>query len=195
MKWKRSFVKGFARIATHIIYRIKIEGLENIPEDGAAIICSNHLHAFDSVVLGSHIKRMAYAMGKEELFRTKFKKDFLLAMGCFPVKRGAGGEEAVKKSIEILNGGDLLIIFPEGTRNGLAKGVKPKKGAALIALKAKVPIIPVGIKGKFKFLSKITLKIGEPIDLSEYYNTEEHSNQVLQDVMDKVMKEILELAT
>lgn len=193
MGWNRSFVKGFAKIASHIIYRVKIEGLENIPESGAAILCANHVHAFDSVVIGSHIKRMTYAMGKEELFRTKFKKEFLLAMGCFPVKRGASGEEAVKKSIEILKGGDLLLIFPEGTRNGLAKGVKPKKGAALIALKSQVPIIPIGVKGTFEFLSRITIKIGKPIDFSRYYETEQ-TTQCLQEVMDEVMKEILNLA-
>lgn len=192
MIWNRNFVKGFARFASHIIYRVKIEGLENIPKEGAAILCANHLHALDSVVVGSHIKRMVYAMGKEELFRTKFKKDFLLAMGCFPVKRGAKSEEGINQSVEILQKGDLLMIFPEGTRNGLSKGVKPKKGAARIALKAQVPIIPIGINGKFKFMSKIKVKIGKPIDLSKYYNVENES-QILSEIIDNVMKEILEL--
>lgn len=193
MGWNRNVVKCFCKIASHIIYRVKIEGIENLPENDAAILCPNHLHAFDSVVLGSHIKRMAYAMAKEELFKTKFKKGFMTAMGCFPVKRGAGGEEAIKKSIDILNGGDLLIIFPEGTRNGLARGVKPKKGAALIALKAQVPIIPIGINGTFKFLSKITIKIGKPIDLSKYYG-EEQTAEKLQEIMDNVMNKVVELA-
>lgn len=193
MGWNRNIIKFFCKVASHIIYRVKIEGFENIPEEGGAILCPNHLHAFDSVVIGSHINRMTYAMGKEELFKTKFKKEFLLAMGCFPVKRGAGGEEAIKKSIDILNGGDLLVIFPEGTRNGLAKGVKPKKGAALIALKAQVPIIPIGINGTFKFLSKITIKIGKPIDLSKYYG-EEHTTEDLQEIINNVMSRVSELA-
>lgn len=193
MGWNRSVVKFFCKIASHIIYRVKIEGLENIPETGGAILCPNHLHALDSVVIGSHIKRMTYAMGKEELFKTKFKKEFLLAMGCFPVKRGAGSEEAIKKSIDILNGGDLLIIFPEGTRNGLAKGVRPKKGAALIALKSNSPIIPVGVNGTFKFWSKITIKIGKPIYLNEY-EEEEQSTETLQKIMDNVMNKVVELA-
>lgn len=193
MKWNRTFIRRFARIATHIIYRIKIDGLENIPKEGPAVLCANHLHALDSVVIGSHIKRMVYAMGKEELFKTKFKKDFLLAMGCFPVKRGAKSEDAIIKSVEILKKGDLLMIFPEGTRNGLAKGVKPKKGAAKIALEAHVPIIPIGIKGTFKFLSKVSVKIGEPIDLSKYYDTEIDS-QLLTGITENIMSEIVELS-
>lgn len=193
MGWNRNAVKCFCKVVSHIIYRVKIEGLENIPDEGGAILCPNHLHAFDSVVLGSHIKRMVYAMAKEELFKTKFKNEFMTAMGCFPVKRGAGGEEAVKKSIDILNSKDLLIIFPEGTRNGMAKGVRPKKGAALIALKSQVPIIPVGINGTFKFLSKITIKIGKPIDLSEYY-AEEQTTETLQEIMDNVMGEVVKLS-
>ena len=193
MGWGRKVVCAFVKVAQRIVYRLKIEGLENIPKEGAAVLCANHVHAFDSVLCGANIKRMVYAMAKEELFKTKFKNKFMREMGCFPVKRGAAGEEAINRALEILDGGDLLLIFPEGTRNGLAKGVKPKKGAALIAVKAKVPIIPIGFNGTFKLFSKVTIRIGKPINLSKYYEVDSIA-RCLPEITNNVMGEVLELA-
>ena len=93
-------------------------------------------------------------------------------MGCFPVKRGSASEEAINKSVDYLKQGYLVFIFPEGTRNGIEKGIKPKKGAALVALKAKVPIIPMGITGTFKPFSKVTINIGKPLTFEEHYSEE-----------------------
>ncbi len=169
MNFWRSLVVNGSRIIGHLIYRIKITGLENIPEEGPVLLCSNHIHALDSVAYVIHLKRMLYVMAKEELFKTKFKSWFMTNMGCFPVKRGPASEEAIQKAIQYLNEGNMVAIYPEGTRNGLAKGVKPKKGAALIAIKAGgVPIIPMGISGTFKPFTKITMHVGKPIDTSTY---------------------------
>lgn len=169
----RAIVKGFANICFHILYRVDLKGIENIPETGGAVLCSNHIHALDSVLYVTRIKRMVYAMGKEELFNTKFKNCFMRAMGVFPVKRDSvASEEAINTAVEHLKAGDLLAIFPEGTRNGLAKGVKPKKGVALIALRAQVPVIPMAMEGSFKPFSKIKIRIGKSMDLSEYYPQE-----------------------
>ena len=178
----------------HIVYKIKITGMENIPNNGAAVLCSNHIHAFDSVSYGVHIKRMCYAMAKDTLFKTKFKNWFMTKMGCFPVKRGAASEQAINTAIDLLKQGELVVIFPEGTRNGIAKGVKPKKGAALIAIKAGVPIIPMGITGSFKPFTKITMNIGKPIDTSEYSNGEEIDPRAVVTLSNRVWDEIMELA-
>lgn len=191
----RAIVKGFANICFHLLYKVDIKGLENIPEDGGAILCSNHIHALDSVLYVTRIKRMIYVMGKEELFNTKFKNRFMYSMGVFPVKRDSvAAEEAVNTAVKHLEDGDLLAIFPEGTRNGLEKGVKPKKGVALIALRAKVPIIPMAMLGTFKPFTKIKIRIGKPVDCSEYYPKADekinprHLITITNDVMDKVIK-------
>ncbi len=190
----RSLVKNFANIGFRIFYRVDIKGLENIPKEGGAVLCSNHIHAFDSVLYVTRIKRMVYAMGKEELFNTKFKNWFMRSLAVFPVKRDAASEEAINKAIHIVQTGDLLAIFPEGTRNGLAKGVKPKKGVALIALKAKVPIIPMAMEGSFKPFTKIKVRIGKPMDLSSYYPAEgekinpRHLVTITNQAMEKVMQ-------
>lgn len=178
----------------HIVYRIKLTGIENIPKEGAAILCSNHIHAFDSVSYGVHIKRMCYAMAKDALFKTKFKNWFMTKMGCFPVKAGPASEQAINKAIELLKNGELVMIFPEGTRNGIAKGVKPKKGAALIAIKAGVPIIPMGITGSFKPFTKVVMNIGKPIDISEYRNGEDVDPRAVVNLSNRVWNEIMELA-
>jgi len=191
----RAIVKGFANIGFRLLYKVDIKGLENIPSDGGAILCSNHIHALDSVLYVTRIKRMVYAMGKEELFNTKFKNWFMYSMGVFPVKRDSvASEEAVNVAVNHLQEGDLLAIFPEGTRNGLAKGVKPKKGVALIALRAKVPVIPMAMVGTFKQFTKIKIRIGKPVDLSEFYPGEgEKINPrnlitITNDVMNKVVE-------
>lgn len=192
----RAIVKGFANICFRLFYHIDIKGVENIPETGGAILCSNHIHALDSVLYVTRIKRMIYAMGKEELFDTKFKNWFMRAMGVFPVKRDSvASEEGIETAVSHLNGGDLLAIFPEGTRNGLEKGVKPKKGVALIAFKAKVPIIPMAMLGSFKPFTKIKVRIGKPIDVSEYYpkDGEKINPRNLVTVTNMVMEKVVQL--
>lgn len=189
----RAIVKGFANIGFRLLYRVDIKGLENIPKEGGAILCSNHIHALDSVLYVTRVKRMIYAMGKEELFNTKFKNWFMRAMGVFPVKRDTASEEAINVAVNHLTDGELLAIFPEGTRNGLAKGVKPKKGVALIALRARTPIVPMAMLGSFKPFTKIKIRIGEPMDFSEYYPAEgervnpRHLVTITNTVMDKVV--------
>ena len=134
---------------THSIITTKIIGKENIPKEGAAILVSNHIHVCDSVSIVCNIRRMMYVMAKEELFNTKFKNWFMRDMGTFPVSRGNGDRGALDIAGKHLQDGDLLLLFPEGTRNGLEKGIKFKKGAAFIALQNKVPIIPIGIVRNF----------------------------------------------
>lgn len=190
----RVIIKGFANICFRLFYSVDIKGLENIPKEGGAVLCSNHIHALDSVLYVTRIKRMLYAMAKEELFNTKFKNWFMRAVGVFPVKRDSvASEEAINTAVEHLNEGDLLMIFPEGTRNGMEKGVKPKRGVALIALRAKAPVVPMAMLGGFKPFTKIKIRIGEPIDLSEYYPKEgekinpRHLVTITNTVMEKVV--------
>ena len=127
----RAIMKGAMAIYCAIVYRIKVEGLENLPKEGNTIICSNHVHLLDSVslVIKFKTKRMIRIMAKEELFNTKLKAMLFYEAGAFPVKRGKGDTEAMELAKKYINEGEMLMIFPEGTRNGFDKGVKIKKGA------------------------------------------------------------------
>lgn len=189
----RKIVKGFANIMCHIIYRFDVKGLENIPKEGAAIICANHIHLLDSVTIVIHIKRMIYIMVKKELMKSKIGYWFFDKLGCFAVDRGKGDVKAIEDAEGHVKDGDLLMIFPEGKRNGMAKGIKMKKGAAMVALQTKTPIIPVGISGSFKLFTKVKIRIGKPMDLTEYFAMEKTGPRELITVTKKMEEEIISL--
>ncbi len=169
---------------------------ENLPKEGAYVLCSNHIHWLDPILYVYENKRMVYAIAKEELFSSKFKTVIMKKLGLIKVDRNnsVSNKEAIKEAVNVLKEGNLLLIYPEGTRFGLAKGLKPKKGAALIALEARVPIIPMAMVGSFKPFTKIRYKIGKPMDISSYYPKEgENVNlrslvKVTNDLMDEIIK-------
>ena len=188
----RRIIKFILKILVIIVYRPKILGRENIEDNKAYIICPNHVHALDSAVLILMDKRPIRALAKECLFKNFILKWLADIFGIYPVKQNNKSIETMKTSLKLLKNNELLLIFPEGTRNGMAKGVKPKEGAIKLAARSKVPIVPVGIKGNFKPFRKVTLNIGKPI----YYNfTKEELNdkEKLQTETENLMKEIVRL--
>lgn len=189
----RAIVKGVANIYCHLVYKMEVKGLENIPKEGAAIICPNHIHFMDSISVVIYIKRMIYPMSKEELFRNKFMAWFMRQLGCYPIRRGKGDSEAIEFSKKLLREKKLLLLFPEGTRNGLEKGLRFKKGAALLALYENVPIIPVGIKGTFKPFSKVTLNFGKPITIEKYKTGEEADPREIITLTNEIKDEVVRL--
>ena len=189
----RWFIKGLANFIIHIIYRIDIKGIENIPKEGKVILCSNHIHMLDSVAIVVHIKRMLYIMVKAELMKNKFGNWFFDRLGCFAVDRGKGDTKAIENAEEHLRKGDMLMIFPEGTRNGMAKGLKMKKGAAMLALQNKTPILPIGVEGTFKLFSKIKIRIGTQMDLSKYFDMEQTGAREWIEVTNLMKDEIIKL--
>lgn len=188
----RVIIKSIFWFISIIIYRTKINGKENIPKEGAALICPNHIHALDSLILILNIKRKLNALAKEELFKNKILKWLANIFGVYPIKRNSADIGAVKTSLKILKNKELLLVFPEGTRNGMAKGKPIKNGAIIMAIKAGVPIIPVGIKGNFKVFSKISVNIGKPIYYDEYKD-KINDKEAITKLSKELMKEIVRL--
>lgn len=188
----RKFLKGLFWLMSVIVYRIKINGKENIPEDGAALICPNHVHALDAVLVVVHAKRRINVLAKEELFEHRALRWLAKIFGVYPVKQNSADLSAIKTSLKILKNKELLLIFPEGTRNGLARGVPVKNGPMTIAIKAGVPIVPVGIKGNFKTFSKVTINIGKPIYYDEYKD-KINDKEVVSKLTEDLIKEIVRL--
>ena len=189
----RWFLKVLCNALFHVFYKFDVEGLENIPEDGKAILCPNHIHLIDSIALVIHLKRMIYIMVKKELMNNKVSSWFWNKIGCFPVDRGKADTNALEIAERHLDDGDLLLVFPEGTRNALPKGKKLKKGASMIAVATKSPIIPIGMQGTFKPFTKIKIRIGKPIDLTDYFNKEEIAPRDYIEITNKMQEEILGL--
>ena len=187
----RVFIKTIFKIIAIILYRPKIVGKENLPKDTGALLCPNHVHNLDSAVIVSMFRRKVNVLAKEELFKNRFICWLADLFGIYPVKRGAADLQAIKISLKLLKHNELLLMFPEGTRNGLAKGVKPKNGAVLIAATAEKPIIPIGMQGSFKPFRKVIVNIGKPIDYSAYkeqIKDKELMDKLTLDLMNEVIK-------
>ena len=190
-EFSRKIVKFILKMLVIIVYRPKIVGTENIEEGKPALICPNHVHALDSVVIVLMNKRTIRVLAKESLFKNPFLRWLASIFGVYPVKQGNKSMESMKISLKLLKNSELLLIFPEGTRNGMAKGVKPKDGAIKLAARANVPIIPVGVQGNFKPFRKVKVNIGKPISYNlskEELNNKEKLTQLTDGLMKKIVK-------
>lgn len=186
----RIIIKFIFKIFAIIIYRPKIVGKENLPKEGGALLCPNHVSNLDAAVIVAMFQRKVNVLAKEELFKNKFLCWIADLFGIYPVKRGAADMQAIKVSLKILKHDGLLLIFPEGTRNGMAKGVKPKNGAVLIAGTAQKPIIPIGIQGSFKPFTRVIVNIGKPIDytnLKEEIKDKEQATKLTAELMKTIV--------
>lgn len=163
-------IKSVVRFALCIAFNLHYEGRENIPEDTPVIYASNHRTNADPPLVGCATPGHHAFMAKEELFENKFFGNIIRRLGAFPVSRGKGDTGVIDKSVDALNQGRSLFIFPEGTRSKDGKVHKGHSGAALIAACSGKPIVPVGVVfgEKLKFRTKVTIKYGNPINPADY---------------------------
>ena len=183
----KKFINGVLRIYCKLLYKIEINGLENVPKEGAVILCANHVSLIDAVIINCFTPRKTRYLAKEELNKF-YLRPFIKLYKIIMVKRDAKDLSAVKESLKALKSNDCLVIFPEGTRNGMEKGQKAKDGAAFFAVKTGAKVIPVGISGGEKPFKKMYIKYGQPLDFSG------RSKDELDQVTDEIMKKIIELA-
>lgn len=184
-------VKVSVRFLLSLIYKIEIIGKENIPNEGKAIVCSNHFNNLDPVVIGTCLSRKINYMAKEELFSNKLMSNILKRLGVFPVKRGGADISAIKSALKILKNENALGIFPEGTRSKTGEMLKAKPGLAMIGIKSKSPVVPIAIIGNYKPFSKIKIIIDNPIEFTEYYNKKmciDEYQQISQNVLNHIRK-------
>lgn len=188
MKFQRRFVWHTLRGFYKIFYRLEVKGLENIPKEGAFIVCGNHVDFMKVPVIVIYASRKINFIGKAELFKNPFLARLGELFDVIPVKRGKQDVDSMKKSLKVLSKGEGLGLFPEGTRNGIAKKVKVKNGAAFMALRTGKVIVPVGIKvGK----AKIIVNYGKPLDYSKYQSKtpeKETLDYVTEDLMNNIIK-------
>ncbi len=158
-------VKAIVNAFVTLFFNVKTVGIENIPKNGGVMVCCNHQSLFDVVFLIAKLPFTINFMAKQELFKNKLFGAIISKMGAFPVNREIGDLSAVKKSMDLLEKGNVLGIFPEGKRNPVGRPQKCKAGAALIALQTKSPILPVAINytGKKRIFGKVIISIGQVI--------------------------------
>ncbi|AYF32307.1 lysophospholipid acyltransferase family protein [Micromonospora tulbaghiae] len=191
-----------------LAFRPHVEGLEHIPATGGAIFASNHLSVADELLLGTVVPRHLAFWAKSEYFKGTglkggFSKFVLTGLGAIPVER-AGGRAALTAfdaAIPVLKAGDLVAVYPEGTRSPDGRLYRGRTGTVRLAIAAGVPIIPVGVTGTDKAQpigtriprpgrAKITIKFGKPLD----FTGRPDDRTSLRAMTDEMMAEIQKLS-
>jgi 1-acyl-sn-glycerol-3-phosphate acyltransferase len=176
------FFRVVLRILFSLLFRLRAEGLHNIPKDGPVIMCCNHISNIDPPLLGSPFERKIYYMAKEELFKIPVLGWIIPRIGAFPVKRGGVSKESIRNALNLLSEGKMIGVFPEGTRNSK---VPAKKGAAVLALRSEAVIVPAAIIGNYSLFNPMIIRYGEPIKMDEFRSQSDgdSSEQVTAEIM------------
>lgn len=166
-----AIVKFIGTFLFKIFLRLEVEGQENIPKDGAFVLCCNHISLLDPPVVGAACTRNIHWMAKEELFVPVLGTIYKW-LGAFPVKRGTADRTAISHGINILKNGEVLAIFPEGTRSKTGALGKAAPGALMMAGRVKATILPTcvigtDVKRQGKLWPKVKVKFGKPIPFPE----------------------------
>lgn len=168
-------------------YNYRVIGRDNVPKDGGYIVCANHVSAIDPILVGISLRKSMYFMAKAELFKNVFLRTLLHLINVFPVKRGEADIGSIKTSLKLLGSGKVLGLFPEGTRNKTGE-IVAEPGIAMLAVKSKVPVLPVAIVSTYKFFKRTKVVIGKPVDLSEY-----HGRKLLNEDYLKISLDIMNI--
>ena len=179
------------------IYKLKVIGGENVPDEGGFILSSNHTALFDPVVLVLSIPRRLHFMAKKESFKTPIIGKIMKDIEMFPVNRGTVDMKAIKTALGYINNGEVVGIFPQGTRR---PGVDPretpsKEGVAMLAYHTGCSVLPAFVKTKkrkLKPFSKTTIIIGKPITLQEL-DIKNGTPSEYRRATDRIFKDICEL--
>jgi 1-acyl-sn-glycerol-3-phosphate acyltransferase len=146
LAWYR-VARGVVEVFCRIWFRVDIRGREHVPKSGAYVIAPVHRSNVDTLLAGCLTHRRIRFMGKDSLWKHRWAGAFLSSLGAFPVHRGTPDREALRSCEEALRGGEPVVLFPEGTRQS-GPTVQPLfEGAAFVAARAGVAILPVGIGG------------------------------------------------
>ncbi|MEW9699015.1 lysophospholipid acyltransferase family protein [Paenibacillus sp. SI8] len=177
--------RAIFRFIFTLFFGLRAIGTENVPSTGAVVLCGNHTSLWDPPLLGTPLKRKVHFMAKAELFDIPVVGTVISKVGAFPVKRGGVSKESIRLAIQLLKDGNMMGVFPEGTRSNA--GGMGKKGAASLALKAGAAVVPVAIIGNYSLFRPMTIVYGKPLDLSAFTSG---SSEDLELATETIMKEI-----
>lgn len=180
------FARNLLKFIYQLLFRLEAKNLHYVPVTGGVVLCSNHISLLDPPAIGVFIKRRISFMAKKELFDVPLLGSIIKKLGAFPVNRSGVGKETIKTAMKLLREGEMMGIFPEGTRN--QGGAAAKKGAAMIALKSGAAIIPVAVIGSYKLFGKTRIVYGPAIDMTDIL--EEKSSDMLEKATERIMDHI-----
>jgi len=203
-KWGYSILKKILGPIIRKVWIDEVEGLENIPEKGPCIIASNHESYFDFICFAAISPRKIHYLAAEKFYSSRFWKPLMKITGQIRVDRTTHDKQHTHKLIfSALKQNRMIGIFPEGTRSRDGNLLPAYTGVAQFALKAKVPVVPVGVIGTREIMAphekrphfdkKAKIKIGKPMNFEEHYD-KEHDENLFREITDKIMLKIAELA-
>lgn len=176
-----------------LVFAMRVSGAENVPRTGAVVIAPNHKSFWDAFFVAASLRRRVYFMGKAELFEGTAGR-LLLGLGGFPVRRGASDAEAILTALAILERGDALALFPEGTRVSDPEALgTPRRGAARLAIEGRAPIVPTAITGtekrRFPLPRRVQVSFGEPVPVADLEATPEDAARLIGETVWPVVSE------
>lgn len=181
-----SFVRAAVNIALKPIYRYEVIGIEHFPKDGGVLVCSNHIDNLDPPLVGIAAPRPVRFMAKEELFNVPVLGKLLPKLNAFPVKRGMSDREALRNGLKVLNEGDVLGLFPEGTRSKTGEIGKGMAGAGFFALRTRAAVVPCAIIGPYKPFKKMKIVFGPPINIQELRERKASAEEATEAIMNEI---------
>ena len=181
--------RAFAQPALQLYFRIRRIGREHIPA-GKVILAANHRSFLDPFVIGVCVRRPIYFMAKREIFHRRYAGWFLNCLGAFPVRRGESDEDAVATARTLLERGEAVVIFPEGTRRRSGPLKDPKRGVGRLALETGAPVVPIAMVGTDRARRgwrirpvRVTVRCGRPL---VYPRVEEPSVRLAEEVTARI---------
>lgn len=190
-------VKAVGKIPFSNLARVECVGLENVPAEGGCIVASNHINNFDVIYLSLYSPRFLHFMAKVELYKNPFFAWSIRLGGSFPIQRGEKDVWALQQAGRILDQGQVLFMFPEGTRSGKKAQLKRGKiGAVKLAVENRVPLIPTAILGTQHFQvslrhrNTIRIEFGQPLDVAALAGPPPHDYGAFRELTTVLMERI-----
>jgi len=185
-----ALVRGLVVPVFRLYFRMRVQGLEHVPREGAAILTPNHKSFWDSFFLGVCTRRHLRFMAKTELIQGRYGP-LLVRLGAFPVKRGEADADALETAREVLRQGGLLALFPEGTRVREPDELgDPKRGAGRLALESGAPLVPAAISGTDSLFAgglpkpkRVEVAFAEPIPVAEMVSSPEAAGDLVEGIL------------
>jgi 1-acyl-sn-glycerol-3-phosphate acyltransferase len=196
--------KFIARVLCTPYFRLRVEGREHIPKEGGCILVANHVSFLDPILIGAVMPRKVHYLTYAVYYYARLLHWYCKRAYCIPIKKDGKDISGLKKALRLLKSGNVVGIFPEGKRSWTGQLQPAEPGVALIALRAGVPVLPVGICGayeafprgsKFPRPRRITIIFGKPFQIDEQIAIQKNTqkSEVQQHVLDLIMSRIADV--